>query len=72
MVREYQTYFPQPGDGDEVKAQKAQARKQAEQQMKIGAGRAGAKTPPKPGMIKDGYRFMGGDPATPKMWVKVK
>lgn len=72
MAREYQTYFPQPGDSDEVITQKAQARKQAEQQLKVGAGRAAAKVPPRPGMVKDGYRFMGGDPANPKMWVKVK
>lgn len=40
MKREYQTYFPQPGDSAAVVKQKAQARKQAEEQMKIGAGRA--------------------------------
>ena len=27
---------------------------------------------PKPGMVKDGYQFIGGDPANPKMWAKVK
>lgn len=27
---------------------------------------------PKPGTVQDGYRFLGGDPANPKMWVKVK
>jgi hypothetical protein len=30
------------------------------------------KQAPKPGMIKDGYQFLGGDPANPKMWAKVK
>ena len=43
MLREYQTYFPQPGDGQGVIAQKAQARKQAEQQMIQSAGRAAPK-----------------------------
>lgn len=39
---EYRTYFPQPGDGPGVIAQKAQARKQAESQIMQSAGRAGA------------------------------
>lgn len=39
---EYKTYFPQPGDLPEVIAQKAQARKQAEAQIRQSAGRAGA------------------------------
>ena len=38
---EYRTYFPQPGDGAGVIAQKAQARKQAEAQIMQSAGRAG-------------------------------
>lgn len=115
MAREYQTYFPQPGDSQEVIAQKAQARRQADEQMRIGAGNAAPKEyeapftqaeadyisqrraagvpdaqiilelqrgaakqkpanrPPAPkrGMVKDGYRFIGGDPANPKSWVKV-
>lgn len=41
MKAEYRTYFPQPGDGAEVIAQKAQARKQAEAQIMQSAGRAG-------------------------------
>lgn len=38
------------------------------------AGVGGSPQPatPKPGTIEDGYRFIGGDPADPKRWVKVK
>lgn len=42
MQQEYITYFPQPGDDPSVLLQKAQARKQAERQMEIGAGVAGS------------------------------
>ena len=47
MEGEYRTYFPQPGDTPEVIAQKAAARKQAEEQMKMMAGPA-FKPKPKP------------------------
>ena len=40
MKREYQTYFPQPGDEPGTISQKAQARMQAEQQLRQSAGRA--------------------------------
>ena len=40
MKREYQTYFPQPGDEPETIKQKAMARRQAEEQMTQSAGRA--------------------------------
>jgi len=40
MNDEIRTYFPMPGDGPEVIAQKAAARKQAERQFEIGAGNA--------------------------------
>ena len=40
MAEEYRTYFPQPGDSKAVVAQKAQSRKQAEEQLKLSAGRA--------------------------------
>lgn len=40
MKREYQTYFPQPGDEPETIKQKAMARRQAEEQMIQSAGRA--------------------------------
>lgn len=39
MENEYRTYFPQPGDMPQTIAQKAQARRQAEEQMKISSGR---------------------------------
>lgn len=40
MNDEIRTYFPMPGDGPEVIAQKAASRKQAERQFEIGAGHA--------------------------------
>ena len=40
MLREYQTYFPQPGDKPGTIKQKAMARRQAEEQMIQSAGRA--------------------------------
>jgi hypothetical protein len=38
MDKEYITYFPQPGDRPEVAAQKAQARLQAQEQLRSSAG----------------------------------
>lgn len=43
MLREYQTYFPQPGDEPTTIKQKAMARRQAEEQMIQSAGRAAPK-----------------------------
>jgi len=40
MASEIKTYFPQPGEGQGVIAQKAEARRRAERQMQIGAGTA--------------------------------
>ena len=40
MAAEIKTYFPQPGEGSEVIAQKAEARRRAERQMQIGSGTA--------------------------------
>lgn len=40
MAAEILTYFPQVGEGPEVVAQKAEARRRAEEQLKIGAGSA--------------------------------
>lgn len=40
MANEIRTYFPMPGDGPEVVAQKAQARKEAEKQVRISGGAA--------------------------------
>jgi hypothetical protein len=42
MAAEIRTYFPQPGEGPEVIAQKAEARRRAERQMQIGSGTAAA------------------------------
>lgn len=47
MAAEYRTYFPMPGDSADTIKQKAQARKQAEEQLRIGAG--GAYAPPAAG-----------------------
>lgn len=40
MAAEILTYFPQVGEGPEIVAQKAEARRRAEEQLKIGAGTA--------------------------------
>jgi hypothetical protein len=40
MAAEIRTYFPQPGEGPEVIAQKAESRRRAERQMQIGSGNA--------------------------------
>jgi hypothetical protein len=40
MASEIITYFPQPGEGREAIAQKAEARRRAERQMQIGSGSA--------------------------------
>jgi hypothetical protein len=75
-------YFPVPGDSQEVIAQKADNRKTAietiaqggtntfrkEFSQKRGAQSGG----PSVGAVEDGYRFKGGDPATPSSWVKVQ
>lgn len=71
-------FFPQPGDGPEVKVQKEQARKQeieaVRQNMVPGA------PPPQPpsgggpavGTVEDGYRFKGGDPSNKANWEPVR
>jgi hypothetical protein len=38
--------------------------------LMAGTSPAGAKTPPKVGEIKSGYRYAGGDPAQRSSWVK--
>lgn len=75
-------YFPVPGDSAEVIKQKAQNRRAAVEAM--GRESGGSYRPksiytasgrvvalPKVGELKDGYRFKGGDPASPDSWVKV-
>jgi hypothetical protein len=82
MDREIVTNFPQPGEGPEVVAQKAQTRAQAAEAMKTMSGpirsaRAapvdGApapKAPPQIGEVRGGYTFNGGNPADPNSWSK--
>jgi hypothetical protein len=80
-----QQYFPQPGDGEEVIKQKRRNRETTIQGLKVSSGQGAAfavpptspstQAPsgaPKAGIVEDGYRFKGGDPADPKNWEKVK
>lgn len=79
-AQEYRTYFPMPGDTDAKIKQKEQARKEAMKALKISAGAAykdnspgaGAPAAPKLGEKKNGYVFIGGDPANPKSWRQEK
>lgn len=83
MAEEIRTYFPQPGESADVAAQKAAARQAAARQLEIGAGAAmseanmgtrggatGSWDAPAPGTVKNGYVFLGGDPASPSSWRK--
>jgi hypothetical protein len=67
--------FPQPGDGPQVIAQKAEARKTAIEAMKKSAG-PGYKSPegagPAVGAVQQGYRFKGGNPADRNSWERVQ
>jgi len=80
-----QQYFPQPGDGKEVIGQKRRNRETTIQGLKVSSGQGAAfalppnspsaqspSNAPKAGMVEDGYRFKGGNPADPKSWEKVK
>lgn len=79
-------YFPVPGDSPEVIEQKRRNRENAIAGIRAGSGpgasyadQMGAPKNEKPekeggpkvGVIEDGYRFLGGDPADPNSWEKV-
>lgn len=67
------TFFPQIGDSAEVIAQKKNMRSQAEQGMRIPAGRGANQirgAGPAVGDVIDGYRFKGGNPADRSSWEK--
>ncbi len=70
-------YFEQAGDDAAVKAQKAQARADALEGMKLQAGPAQGlitnKVAPQKEEIEDGYQYVGPGPKSdPKSWKKVK
>lgn len=80
----YQQFFPQPGDTEEVKAQKAAAREQEMRNIQAtypdttkqykwkSQSTSPASGAPQIGEVKKGYRYKGGDPASPSSWEKVK
>ena len=78
MQREFEAFFPQPGDAPQVIEDKKKAREKAEESMRHQAGaaympsRSRTKTGPQPGAIEDGYRFKGGDPSNPSNWERVR
>lgn len=74
-------YFPQPGDSDEVKQQKAANRRAAVEAMGRESGPSYRPKSvftsdgrlvalPKIGELRNGYRFKGGDPSDESSWVK--
>lgn len=75
-------YFPMPGDSAAVIEQKRRNRQVAIEGIMQGAGKGykppeayvGTKGPvmPSPGEVRDGYRYKGGNPASPDSWVKVQ
>lgn len=79
MAAEILTYFPQVGEGPEIVAQKAEARRRAEEQLKIGAGTAAGQAGPlsfpySPPIRADelrragiGARISGTPPAVPQV-----
>ena len=75
IVNAMRTYFPQPGDDENVRRQKAQMRADAEAANIPRAGPGWSPPPPRgpqPGQIEDGYQFLGGDPANPSSWRRVQ
>lgn len=72
-------YFPQPGDSDTVKKQKAANRSLAIRGIlaEVPEGKRASITDSKPaggpavGSVVDGYRFKGGNPADQKNWEKL-
>lgn len=78
FVNAAKQYFPQPNDSKAVKEQKAKNRALAINGIlaEVPEGKRASITPaaapgaPKPGMVQDGWRFKGGNPADPKSWEK--
>lgn len=74
MQKERKKYFPQPGDSDRVIQQKAQSRANAIKSLEVGAGPAmekiNANQPAnlKIGAVRQGYVYLGGDPAQKTNW----
>lgn len=63
--RTVETYFPTGADSSEVIQQKAEMRRQIMRDAVMRAGDAAA------GLVMDGYRYKGGDPAQQASWEKV-
>ena len=85
MQQEIIKYFPQLGEGPEVIAQKAEARRIAEEGMKLNANfptekttEPTQKTQPKQtsakglkiGQVVNGFKYLGGDPNNQNSWSK--
>lgn len=76
------TFFPRPGDTEDVVAQKSAARASMERAIRMATGPGekqlempkAAEKPaaPKVGEVRDGYRFKGGDPSRKENWQEVK
>lgn len=69
-------YWPETGDSQETLAQKTESRKLAIAGLETEGSRVPSALPatggsPKPGTVEDGYRFKGGDPASPTSWEKI-